>query len=281
MRSEMFVPTLLATLLAGLATGSIRAQGGAGPVSFNVTESALSGTVACNGGQPTPIVPVDASTSNANGGLNDVTASNLSSNACGLPLYSIQSADDASYTADTGNSDVGNGGNGIATYSLLGGLLTYQAKTEYDLCAASSSGNTATINCQDNAQIQNLVFAGEPITGTFTQPKTFNAVNVQVQIPGYCTGIALFTGSLTVNSVSQQQSGNSATATIAPIALNGTLTCIGLPLTSMTVNLQDPTEVRSAAMLALIIVVGFTEVTALGTAPPISFNSQTVANPNQ
>jgi hypothetical protein len=242
MRTKMFVPTLLVALIAGLTTGSISAQDN-GPVAFDATDSALSGTVACNGGQPTTIKPVDASTSDVNEGLNDVMASNLSATACGLPLYSIQSIQVATYTSDTSSSDVGNSGDGIQQVSLLGGLLTFQAKTEYDLCGASASGSTTTINCQDTTQIQKLVFAGQPITGNYTQPTTLNVTSVQVQVPGYCTGIALFTGSLTLASESQQQSGNTTTITFAPIALAGTLTCVGLPLTSMTVNLQDQVTV--------------------------------------
>lgn len=277
MRSKMFVPTLCVTLIAGLATGSIQAQG-TGPVAFNVTASALTGTVACNGGAATPIAPVDASTSNGNGGLNNVSASSLSANACGFPLYTMQSVEDASFTADTGSSDVGNGGNGITQVSLLGGILTYQAKTEYDLCGASASGNTATINCQDTTQIQNLMFAGQSITGTFTQPQTFNAVDVQVQLPGYCTGIALFTGSLAVDSVSQQQSGNSGTVTIAPISLTGTLSCIGLPLGSVEVNLQDASGVEYGLASSLSALFNMSLSAALDANQPAAFDPQTLAN---
>jgi hypothetical protein len=280
MRSKMFVPTLCVTLIAGLATGSIQAQG-TGPVAFNVTASALTGTVACNGGAATPIAPVDASTSDGNGGLNDVSASSLSANACGFPLYTMQSVEDASFTADTGSSDVGNGGNGITQISLLGGILTYQAKTEYDLCGASASGNTATINCQDTTQIQNLMFAGQSITGTFTQPQTFNAVDVQVQLPGYCTGIALFTGSLTVDSVSQQQSGNSGTIAIAPIALNGTLSCIGLPLGSVTVNLQDEALLEYGLVASFAAIAVETSTIGISSNPTSLFNDAILTNLNQ
>jgi len=280
MRTKMFVPTLLSTVLASLATGAIHAQG-TGPVALDATNSAINGTVACDGGQPTAITPVDASASDVNGGLNDVTATNLSATACGLPLYSIQSAQDVAYTSDTGSSDVGNGGSGIQQMNVLGGLLTYQAKVEYDLCGASASGNTAAINCQDNTQIQNLVFNGQPITGTFTQPTTFNAIDAQVTLPGYCTGLALFTGSLTIDSGSQQQSGNTGTITSAPVALKGTLTCIGLPLTSITVNLQDVTITQYGLISGLIGVLSVNTFTALGSSLNATFQPVNVANPTQ
>jgi hypothetical protein len=280
MRSTMFVPTLIATLLAGLTTGSIRAQG-TGPITFYVGESALSGAVACNGGQATPMAPVDASTSNGNGGLNDASASSLSADACGLPLYTVQSAQDASYTGDTGSSDVGNGGNGLEQVSLLGGVLTFQAKTEYDFCGASASGNAAIINCQDNTQIQDLVFAGQPVTGTYTQPTTINADDVQVQLPGYCTGIALFNGSLTINSASQQQSDDAGSIDMAPVALNGTLTCVGLPLGSTTVNLRDENLMKYRLSASYAVTTENAFVTVLGNGVPPLFNAQTVANPNQ
>lgn len=280
MRTKMFVPTLLSTVLASTMASTVSAQG-SGPLVFDSTNSALTGTVACNGGQPVAITPVEASTSDANGGLNEVSGSNLAANSCGFPLYSMQSEEGATYTSDTNTSDVGNGGNGMEQVSLLGGVVTYDAKTEYDLCAGSASDSTATINCQDNTQIQNLVFAGQPITGTFTQPTTFNALNVQVKIPGYCTGLALFTGSLTVDSVSQQQSGDTGSITSAPISLNGTLTCVGLPLASMTVNLQDPTAVNYEVRLALIIAVERGAITTLGANSVRTFQYANVANPNQ
>ncbi|RDS81227.1 hypothetical protein DWU98_11880 [Dyella monticola] len=280
MRTKMFVPTLLSTLLASLTTGAIHAQG-TGPVAFDATNSALTGTVACNGGQPTAITPVDASTSDLNGGLSDVTATYLSATDCGLPLYSIESAQDAAYTSDTGSSDVGNGGDGIQQVSLLGGLLTYQAKVEYDLCGASASGNTATINCQDSTQIQNLVFAGQPITGTYTQPTTFNAIAAQVTIPSYCTGLALFTGSLTVDSTSQQQSGDTGTITSAPVALSGTLTCVGLPLTSMTVSLQDGDLIEYALLSGFVGLATLNATVTLAANLSTTFEAANVANPTQ
>ncbi|HTV85903.1 MAG TPA: hypothetical protein VME63_10865 [Dyella sp.] len=282
MRSKMFVPTLCVTLLAGLSAGSVLALNLL-PVAFDVTESALSGTVACNGGQAQPIEAVDASISDDNGGLNDVSASSLSADACRLPLYTIQTAQDASYSADTDSSDVGNGGNGVEQVSLLGGILTYEAKTEYDLCAATASGETDTIHCQDATQIQNLVFAGEPITGTFTQTTTFDAVDAQVQLsPRYCTGVALFTGSLTVNAVSQQQSGSIGSISMAPIALQGTLSCVGLPLGSMTVNLQDTDIIQYQLLAGSLYSPPTTSLVLIfGASPPPSFIPESVANPNQ
>lgn len=62
---------------------------------------------------------------------------------------------------------------------------------------------------------------------------------MSVQIPGYCTGVALFTGTLTVAKTSTQTSGDTNEIQMAPVALAGTLTCVGLPLSTMTVSLTD------------------------------------------
>lgn len=64
-------------------------------------------------------------------------------------------------------------------------------------------------------------------------------MSVAVQVPGYCTGVALFTGRLTVAGSSTQTSGNRTVIRLSPIALEGTLTCIGLPLVSLAVDLDD------------------------------------------
>jgi hypothetical protein len=62
-------------------------------------------------------------------------------------------------------------------------------------------------------------------------------------LQGDCTGVALFTGTLTVAAMSTQGQGtNVITQTMSPVALQGTLTCIGLPLSSITVNLRDYAE---------------------------------------
>ena len=125
--------------------------------------------------------------------------------------------------------------------SLLGGVLTYTAKTETDNCNATTQDDTqeVTINCTDTTTIQNLKFAGQHVTGTFTQPTTFNAASVAIQIPGYCAGVALFTGQLTVSGSSTQTSGDKTVIRLSPIALEGTLTCVGLPLASLAVDLDD------------------------------------------
>ena len=227
----------LALLTLGLTFGAVAPVSAqdTGPVEFTSTETALTGTVACNGGTATPISQVAASTT-VGTGSNDVQASNLTATACGLPLYTIASANDASSASDTPTQDDGAGTSSVLQMSLLGGVLTYTTKIETDNCNANTPGE---INCTDTTTIQNLTFAGQQITGTFTQPTTFNAVSVAVQIPGYCTGVALFTGQLTVAASSTQTSGNTTQIQVAPIALAGTLTCVGIPLTTMTVNLQD------------------------------------------
>jgi hypothetical protein len=228
----------VALLTLGLTIGAAAplAAQGTWQASFDSTESALTGTVACNGGSATPISSVDASTTDVTGS-NDAVASNLSATACGLPLYAIASANDASSASDTPTLVDGAGTSALSQFSLLGGLVTYTAKTETDNCTANLPA--WEVNCTDTTTIQNLYFAGQHITGTFTHPTTFNAVNVAVQLPGQCTGVALFTGQLTVAGSSVQTSGNTADIQITPVALQGTLTCIGLPLTTMTVNLAD------------------------------------------
>ena len=241
MRANLSVPTLLSVLLSGSLAAPAVAQN-TGAAQFDVTESALTGTVLCNGGPATTITPVDASTTDVTGS-NDAQASNLIAQACGLPLYSIASADDSTSAQDTSSQDDGDGNSSLQNVSLLGGLLTYQSKVEADACNASSA---QTVSCQDTTTVNNLAFAGQHITGTFTSPTTFQAVNVSVQLPGYCTGLALFTGSLTVAGTSVQSAGNTATVRMAPIALHGTLTCVGLPLESMQVALEDSSLIEDS-----------------------------------
>jgi hypothetical protein len=227
----------LALLTLGLtvgAAGPLAAQS-TGPDSFDATESSLTGTVACNGGSATPISSVDASTTDDTGS-NDAIASNVSATACSFPLYSMGSANDASSASDTSSLDDGAGTSTISQVSLLAGVLTYNTKTETDNCTADASG---AVNCTGTTTIQGVNFAGQQITGTFTQPTTFNAVSVAVQLPGYCIGAALFTGQLTVDGSSVQTSGNTGTVQMAPVELSGTITCLGLPLGSMTVALAD------------------------------------------
>ena len=233
MRKHVLVSVLLSTVLG--STIALPAFGQTVPPDqFDETESALAGTVACNGGPATSIAQVDASTNDVSGS-NDDKASNLSATACSLPLYVIGTADDSSSAQDTSGQDDDTGNSTVNSVSLLGGLVTYAAKTEADGCADTGQA----LSCEDTTSIQNLVFAGRHITGQFTQATTFNAVNVTVQIPGYCTGVALFTGTLTVAASSTGVSGDVRTVDMDPLTLNGTLTCLGLPLASMQVNLQD------------------------------------------
>ena len=226
--------TLLTLGLTFGAVAPVSAQS-TGPVSFTSTESALTGTYACNGGPAMPIPPVAASTT-VGTGSNDVQASNLTASACGLPLYTIASANDASSASDTLTQDYGAGTSTVLQMSLLGGVLTYNKKIESDNCNVNTQGE---INCTDTTTVQNLYFAGQHITGTFTQPTTYNAVSVSVQIPGYCTGVGLFTGQLTVAESNTQTSGDTTVHQMTPIALEGTLTCVGLPLTWITVEMAD------------------------------------------
>jgi hypothetical protein len=210
-----------------------------GPVAFDVTSSALTGTVSCNGGAAVTIAPVDASTTDVTGS-NDNKASNLSSTACGLPLYSIGYVDDSSSAQDTSSQDEGDGNSTEQNVSLLGGVVTYTAKTETGGCVDVGQ----TVNCQDTTTISNLYFAGQHIVGNFTQPRTFNATSLSVQVPGYCLGAALFTGSLTVAGSSASANGNAEAVSMAPLALEGTLTCVGLRLTSVKVALKDLAELE-------------------------------------
>lgn len=187
MRTNFFVPTFISVLLSGALAAPAMSQG-TGPVAFDATESALTGTVACNGCSSTPIASVDASTTDVTGG-NNVAGSNQSATACGLPLYSIASANDSTSAQDTSSQDDGNGNGTLQTVSLLGGVVTYQNKTEAEACdEASVAGQAVTAGCQAVATIHNLMFAGQHITGTFTSPATFQAIDVNVRIPGYCTG---------------------------------------------------------------------------------------------
>jgi hypothetical protein len=235
-----FSPIQIALLTIGLAclSAPLTAQD-SGSVSFDSTESALTGTVACNGGVVTPISSVDASATDVTGS-NDAVASNLIATACGLPFYTITSANDASSASDTSTQDDGAGTSSVSQMSLLGGVLTYDTKTETDNCNANTPGE---VNCTDTTTVTNFYFAGQHITGTFTQPTTFNAVSVTVQIPGYCTGVALFTGQLTVAGSNTQTSGNTTEIQMTPVALEGTLSCVGLPLTQLQIVVADVEDI--------------------------------------
>lgn len=241
----------LVLLTLGLTCGAVApVSAQTGPVAFTSTEAALIGTVACNGGSATPISPVAASTT-VGTGSNQVQATNLSASACELPVYTIASANDASSASDTPTQDVGAGTSTEKQMSLLNGLVTYDAKTETDTCTATTNPQGAVaVNCTDTTTVHNLYFAGQHITGTFTQPTTFTAVSVSVQLPGYCTGVGLFDGQLTVAGSSTQTSGNTTTIQYLPIALSGTLTCVGLPPTSVTVNLGDMGTLTEQQQLA-------------------------------
>jgi len=226
--------TTLAFALAVCFSGSLLAQTTA-PISFNGSESALKGTVSCNGGPPTAISSVEMSETDVSGS-NEVQGSNLSGSACGLPLYSFGSTDDKTSASDTSSLDDSEGTSSITNACLLGGVVCFGTKSETDSCAADASGN---VSCHGTSIGNNLYFAGKHITGTFTQPTTFHTTNLQVSIGGACTGIALFNGDLTLASSSTTTIGNQSVAIIAPVTLNGTLSCIGLPLTTETVALQD------------------------------------------
>ena len=221
----------------GIALGvslPARAQS-AGPVPFDSTESALVGTYACDGGATVTISPVDASTTDI-AGSNDATASNLSADACGLPLYAIASADDASDASDTASLDDGGGSSTLSQVSLLGGIVTYTSKSESDSCTADADSD---VTCSGSTSFQGLTFGGQAIRGSFTQPTTFNATSLQVSLPGYCTGLAIFTGQLIVADYRIQQSGDFTDLESSPIHLTGTLSCVGLPLSSVAVDLKD------------------------------------------
>jgi hypothetical protein len=233
MRTTMFVPTLLSVLLASMLAPPASSQT-TGADTFDVTESAATGTYSCNGGATTAIPSADASTTDVSGN-NDDQASNISAQGCGATLYSIASANDSTSASDTSSEDDGDGASTLTTVSLLDGVLTFNSKSETDSCSDSDQ----QLSCQGSATIQNVVFAGQQITGTFTSPTTFNAVDASVQFSSFCNGAALFTGTLTVAGTSTQADGSGTEVTMAPIALSGTLTCIGLPLQTMTVDIKD------------------------------------------
>lgn len=233
MHTKLVVPVVSVVsslLLVGPALGQI-----AGQVPFDITESALAGTVSCNGGAATPIAPVAPSTTDVSGS-NEDQASHLSQTACGLPLYSIASVDDSSSASDTASLDDAQGKSTLNTVSLLGGVVTYDAKIEADNCTADANAN---VTCRDTTTVRNLRFAAQHILGSFTSPVTYSASSVSVQLPGYCTGVAIFNGTLTLNASSQQTSGGMTTVEMAPIELIGTLTCLGLPSASLKVALED------------------------------------------
>lgn len=235
MHTKRVVITLLPLLVGSMLAWPAMGQS-TGPVDFDATEAALAGSYACNGGNTIQFAPVDASTTGVSG-LNANQGTNLSGTTCGLPLYSIQSASDSTSAQDSPTQDDGAGNGAVQNVSLLGGVVTYQSLSEGDSCDTTSG---ATINCTDATTITKLEFAGQEISGTFTASTTFNAVDVGVLDPG-CTGVETFTGSLTLADSSSQVSpdGQSGTIGISPIRLQGTLTCIGLQLSSMTIDLKD------------------------------------------
>ncbi|RDS84622.1 hypothetical protein DWU98_01250 [Dyella monticola] len=234
MRTKLLVPTLLSVLLSGALASSAMGQG-TGPVAFDVTESALAWSAACNGGPDSPPLLVDPSITDVSGS-NGNQGSNLSANACGFPLYALSSADSTTNASDTVELDDAGGSSTWEGLYLLGGILTADSKTETDACAASSA---QTVNCSDTATFTNVSFAGRYITGDFTSKQTFYASDFAVSLSGYCDGLADFTGSLTVGDTSLQNHGNSEAITFSPLSVSGTLTCIGLPLKTMNVQLKD------------------------------------------
>lgn len=238
MRAICYMSTLVSVVLGCAWALPVAAQS-AGPVEFKVTESALTGTVSCNGGPATAITPVDASTTDVTGS-NDAQASNLSAQACGLPLYSIASADDSTGAQDQPGANNGGGSSDLENVSLLGGLVTYRSKLESHSCTAAT-GSILTINCTDITTLDDLIFAGNLIVGPLDLPVTISESDIVVQIPGYCTGVAVFNGSLTLFSLSTQEDPekNARSVNVSPIELDGTLTCLGLPLASMEVHLKD------------------------------------------
>ncbi|GGA13740.1 hypothetical protein [Dyella caseinilytica] len=234
--SSLFTP--IAVALAFVLATPLLAQD-TGSVPFDATENALSGTYTCDGGSQVTINSVDTSTTDVSGS-SDATGSNQSATACGLPLYSIASADDTTNAADTTTQDDGDGSSTLSQVSLLGGVVSYTSKSESDSCQADATGQPT---CTGAVTIQGLTFAGQPITGTFTQPTTFQTTDLQVDVGSSCTGAALFTGQLTIGDYSIQQDGDTGTLDFAAIHLVGTLTCAGLPLTSVTVDLKDDYQV--------------------------------------
>ncbi len=259
MTRHLAVSGLSFALIAALFSLPVHAQT-SGVVEFTVTESALSGTVACNGGAAAPISPVSGSVATGTY-TNVIYADNISGQTCALPLYSIASVENiatADEGLDKGSTNSGSGTGNLQTVSLLGGALTYDSKSETNGCSVSDvviqpSGTTYAVPCQGSAQISNLWFGGKHITGTFTQPTTFQANNLSISVPAHTCGalasVALFNGSLTVAGTSQSQTSSSnQTVTFAPLAVSGTLTCIGvLGGGSIKVALQDVTVLNMVA----------------------------------
>jgi hypothetical protein len=235
MHTKRVVITLLPLLVGSMLAWPAMGQS-TGPVDFDSTEAALAGSYACNGGNTIQFAPVDASTTGVSG-LNANQGANLSGTTCGLPLYSIQSASDSTSAQDSPTQDDGAGNGAVQNVSLLGGVVTYQSLSEGDSCGTTDG---VTITCSDTTTITNLKVGGQSVTGTFTSPATYNLVDVGVLDPG-CLGAETFTGMVTIASASSLVSpgGQSATATMAPVRVDGTLTCLGLPLVSEQVHLQD------------------------------------------
>jgi hypothetical protein len=205
---------------------------------INDEESALEGSFSCNGGVETSVQVDEASTSNSVN--NDVQASNQKTQDCGDPLISIGSVnDDASIKQGTNESTDAGAGN-ESNVIVLGGVLSYDTKSENDTCDLNEATNN--ISCNGSATFTNGSFAGQSIPhGTYTQPTQLNAVDFSVSLSGVCT-LALFTGTLTIapQPVASTTS-TGTTVTMGPYELKGTLVCIlgSTLLSSETVDLKD------------------------------------------
>ena len=219
----------LALVLGASFSGTLLAQ----TADFTANEAGLVGTTACNGGSATAITPLAESTT-VNTGSNSDQGYNLVSTACGMQLASIQQASNATDASDTASLDDGVTSGSLTKVSMLGGLLSFDSKSENSACTANAS---AAISCQATSTGKNLYFNGQHITGTFTQATKFSALGIQVTLGSACP-VALVSATLTLDSSSASTVGNHFDAAFASIDLQGTATCV-LSLQTMKFDLQD------------------------------------------
>jgi hypothetical protein len=240
MHTKRVVITLLPLLVGSMLAWPAMGQS-TGPVVFDSEEDALSALYSCNGAGDTPLTVAQSTTDGS--GSNATQASNVSAAACGgQSLFSAQSASESTSAQDSVTQDDGAGSSQEQSVTM-GGVLTYDTKTDVNNCSTPDGTN---ISCSDTTTISNLYFAGQHITGSFNSPTTFSAIDAQVLDPA-CTGVATFTGTLTIAYSTSQVSpdGQSGTMEMAPLKLDGTETCIGLQLGSMTFSLKDSSEIAA------------------------------------
>jgi hypothetical protein len=231
--------TLKILMAAAFAGYLPLASAAAGDVPFRFTSEAASVLLGCNGAAPAPYNDVDPVFANTNGG-SDLVASQVFGSACpgllaprGVQIYSYQYVDDSAYAYDTPSSDYGEAKSLTKEVSLLGGVLTYDQKQDEAVCT-----ETSYVSCTQRTTISNLTFEGRSITGTFSQKQVIPASGLQLQLAtGTCTGLAEFTGYLTIDDA--VTSATQKEVDFIPLALDGTLTCLGVPAGTIEIHIKD------------------------------------------